>query len=290
MDTVAKLEWNGNISQELGRYIASNTPVIVRGMQGFAPLGWTISSLEARYGNTRIRVVVSDSQEFRYDDKKEREIQVMTLSEFIDKGIRNLGADGKYYALGRGLSTQFEGLTEEIKLPAAVSRFQSGRARFVERNLWMSHGGTRTALHFDTQENFNIQVEGEKRFWLHRTAIKGMYPLKLNSQASYLSQVDPRNIDREKFPDFPGHEGVEAVTQPGDMLYLPYGWWHQVDTTGHANLNVNFWWVPRWKLISHWPQTLRGAFVLAHRLGKHPHQRAEDMGEDSSAGESKESA
>ena len=106
--------------------------------------------------------MVSDSQNFVYSDKQERTIKSMSLSEFIDKGIRNLGADGKYYALGRGLSTQFPGLTEEIVLPTALSQFYSGIGRFLERNIWMSHEGTRTALHFDAQENFNVQVEGEK--------------------------------------------------------------------------------------------------------------------------------
>jgi lysine-specific demethylase 8 len=276
MKAVARIEWSDNISRELGKYIAANEAVVVSGIPDCTPLGWSISSLESRYGDSQIRVVVSDTQEFKYDEKKERDIQRMSLSEFIDKGIRNLGADGKYYALGRGLSTQFEGLTEEIELPKPLAKFYGGMGRFVERNVWMSHGGTRTALHFDTVENFNMQVEGEKRFWLHRTQIKGMYPLKLNSQASYLSQVDPRHVDREAFPDFREEGGIEAVTREGDMLYLPYGWWHQVDTTGEQNLNVNFWWVPRWKLLRYWPQSLRGAFVLAHRFGKHPHARAED--------------
>ena len=63
------------------------------------------------------------------------------------------------------------------------------------------------------------------------------------------------------------------MLKPGDMLYLPYGWWHQVDTTGTRNLNVNFWWLPRLKLFSLWQQSLRGAFVLAHRRGSHPHKR-----------------
>lgn len=279
MEAVARIEWSDNISRDLGKYIAANRAVVVSGIPDFAPMDWSISSMESRYGDTPIRVVVSDTQEFKYDEKKERDIQRMTLSEFIDKGIRNLGADGKYYALGRGLSSQFEGLTEEIELPQPLAKFYGGMGRFVERNVWMSHGGTRTALHFDTVENFNIQVEGEKKFWLHRTQIKNMYPLKLNSQASYLSRVDPRHVDREAFPDFSENGGIEAVTRAGDMLYLPYGWWHQVDTTGEQNLNVNFWWVPRWKLLRYWEQSLRGAFVLAHRFGKHPHARAEETKE-----------
>jgi hypothetical protein len=277
MEPVDTLRYSADVGQKLGKYIAANKPVVVTGLRDFPPLKWTVESLEERYGDTMIRVVVSDSQEFKYDEKKERTIVRMTLSEFIDRGIRNLGADGKYYALGRGLSTQFEGLTDEIVLPDQIARHYQGIGRFLERNLWMSHGGTRTALHFDTVDNFNIQVVGEKRFWLYPTKLEGMYPMKLNSQASYLSPVDPRKVDREKYPKFPQNGAFEVVTRPGDLLYLPYGWWHQVDTTGEENINVNFWWVPRLKLVRFWPQTMRGAFVIANRRGKHPHKRAEEQ-------------
>ena len=216
MEPVDTLRYSADVGQKLGKYIAANKPVVVTGLRDFPPLKWTVESLEERYGDTMIRVVVSDSQEFKYDEKKERTIVRMTLSEFIDRGIRNLGADGKYYALGRGLSTQFEGLTDEIVLPDQIARHYQGIGRFLERNLWMSHGGTRTALHFDTLDNFNIQVVGEKRFWLYPTKIEGMYPMKLNSQASYLSPVDPRKVDREKYPKF--RRAAPSRLSPGLMI------------------------------------------------------------------------
>lgn len=277
MKPVDSLPWSDEVGSALKRYMAANKPVVIRGMSDFPPLSWTIDALEARYGDIPIRIVVSDSQNFAYDETRERTIVRMTLSEFLDKGIRNPGADGKYYALGSGPAAQFPGLLDEIVLPGALARFYDGVGRFLERNVWMSPGGTRTALHFDTQENFNIQVEGEKSFWLHPPQIEGLYPYRLNSQASYVSPVDPRWVDRKKYPDFPMEGASEAVLGPGDMLYLPYGWWHQVDTTGKRNLNVNFWWVPRWKLLRFWRQSARGAFVLAHRRGSHPHKRAEKL-------------
>ena len=275
---VATLIWGKDVDVALKYYFSTNTPVVIKGMQDFEPLNWTIDSMEKEYGNATIRVVVGDSPTFIYNETQERTIEQMTLSEFIDKGIRNWGAGGKYYVLGRGFSTQFDGMTERIILPDNIAQFHSGIGRFLERNLWMSHGGTCTALHFDTVDNFNIQIQGEKRFWLYPTVNKGMYPMKFNSQASYVSPVTPRNVDREKYPDFPQTGASEAVLQAGDTLYLPYSWWHQVDTTGEENLNVNVWWAPKLrKMIKYWPQTLRGLAVLAHRGFKHPHKRAEKM-------------
>lgn len=283
MKQVDRIPWSDDIQAVLGRYIASNQPVIVEKIADFPPAKWTVDELEHRYGDIEIRVLVSDSQKFAYDEKRERTIARMKLHDFLERGVRNIGADGKYYALGKSPVDQFPGLREEIVLPPQLNGFVSGVGRFLEKNIWMSPHGTSTALHFDTQENFNIQIEGEKSFWLYPPRIDGMYPYKLNSQASYLSPVDPRNLDSTRYPDFPRDNGIEAVLGPGQLLYLPYSWWHQVDTTGHGNLNVNIWWLPRLKLLSLWQQSLRGAFVLLHRAGAHPHQRAEDESEKKAA-------
>jgi hypothetical protein len=280
MKQVDALRWSGEAPVALRRYISSNKPLIIKALSDFQPLDWTINALERRYGDIIIRVIVSDSQKFSYDENRERTVVRLPLTEFLDRGIRHVGAEGKYYALGRGPAAQFPGLMEEIVLPDGLARFVTGMGRFLEKNVWMSPGGTRTALHFDTVENFNIQIEGEKNFWLYPPRIKGMYPHKLNSQAAYVSPVDPRQLDQQAFPNFPESERLEGVLKPGDLLYLPYGWWHQVDTCGERNLNVNFWWLPRWKLISLWQQSLRGAFVLAHRRGAHPHKRAEKFGKN----------
>jgi hypothetical protein len=35
--------------------------------------------------------------------------------------------------------------------------------------------------------------------------------------------------------------GWEVELQAGDQLFIPEGWWHQVDST-HRTAAVNFWW------------------------------------------------
>ena len=277
MKHVKTLPWDTALSGGLKAFIRSNEPVIVEGMRDFPPLRWSVDELERRYGDIHIRVITSNTQYFSYDEKRERAVVQMPLAEFIEWGIRRVGADGQYYALGRSPAAQFPGLLDEIVLPKPLRQLQQGVGRLLEKNLWMSPGGTRTALHFDTVENFNIQVEGQKSFLLFPPSIQGMYPHRLNSQASYVSPVDPRYPDLARFPDFPIQKASEAVLSPGSMLYLPYGWWHQVNTTGDRNVNVNYWWLPRLKLLRYWRQSLRGAIVVAHRRGKHPHERAEKM-------------
>ncbi|CAK0893360.1 unnamed protein product [Prorocentrum cordatum] len=43
---------------------------------------------------------------------------------------------------------------------------------------------------------------------------------------------------REALPD-----RLEAELQPGELLFLPAGWFHQVHSFGE-HMSVNFWWTP----------------------------------------------
>ena len=60
---------------------------------------------------------------------------------------------------------------------------------------------------------------------------------------NYLSYVDCDNPDYERFPKFRQAVALEGILEPGEMLFLPAGWWHQVRSMDLA-ISVNFWWEP----------------------------------------------
>jgi len=46
---------------------------------------------------------------------------------------------------------------------------------------------------------------------------------------------------RARFPSFTNAKCLEAVLGPGEMLYIPRGWWHYVRSL-EASCSVSFWW------------------------------------------------
>jgi hypothetical protein len=52
---------------------------------------------------------------------------------------------------------------------------------------------------------------------------------------------DIRRVDAQRFPCFQFARAITLTLRAGDVLLLPYGWWHQVQTTGRS-LAVNYWW------------------------------------------------
>ncbi len=60
-----------------------------------------------------------------------------------------------------------------------------------------------------------------------------------------MSPVDIAAPDLERFPRFSGARRMACVLRPGDVLFMPAFWWHEVqsypDPMERRNLAVNFW-------------------------------------------------
>lgn len=111
-------------------------------------------------------------------------------------------------------------------------------------NLWISHRGVFTQSHFDELENFNIALAGRKRFVLSPPGFREYYPRSIVRGFGDKSRaVDFDNVSRERFPRLIPKlaQRREVILEPGQMLYLPLAWWHQVESLDELNINVNFW-------------------------------------------------
>lgn len=105
--------------------------------------------------------------------------------------------------------------------------FWKGRIRFPIG--WIGPAGSYTGLHYDIAPNLFAQFHGSKEFLLYppsQTAC--MYPSRRYDIGSVLSDVDARKPDYHRYPRFREAQGMEAVVEPGQMLFTPRGWWHQV--------------------------------------------------------------
>ncbi|KAL2612998.1 hypothetical protein R1flu_024690 [Riccia fluitans] len=111
-------------------------------------------------------------------------------------------------------------------------------------NLWMSMKSSRSSTHYDPYHNVLCVVAGEKRVMLWSpSAAPYLYPLPVYGEASNHSGVDMIAPDYDIHPRFRmALQKAKIVTlQPGDALFIPEGWYHQVDNVG-VTIAVNFWW------------------------------------------------
>lgn len=134
------------------------------------------------------------------------------------------------------LATHFPGLSEAN--PLAILPDVPGR-------IWTGNASV-TRLHYDLNPNVLVAAAGERRVYLFAPdQLPNLYPGPFDRTIGGVpvSMVDIENPDLVRFPRFadaqPHMQVVDMV--PGDGLFIPYGWWHQVHAPGPFNVAVNYW-------------------------------------------------
>lgn len=108
--------------------------------------------------------------------------------------------------------------------------------------LWIGSAGTVSGLHFDLADNLHAQVSGRKRFTLVAPAQSAcVYPNSFFDGVPNGCRVDVERPDYARYPRLREVETFVAELGPGDVIYLPRGWWHHVRTL-ETGISVNFWW------------------------------------------------
>ena len=119
-------------------------------------------------------------------------------------------------------------------------------AAHVAPRIWLGHPSNVSA-HFDAYDNLACVVAGVRRFTLFPPeAIEGLYVGPIDNtmagQAVSFAAAAPR--DDDKYPLFAKfrEQALCAELHPGDAIYIPELWWHQIESTASFNGLVNYWW------------------------------------------------
>jgi len=104
------------------------------------------------------------------------------------------------------------------------------------------------AAHYDQPNNIACCVVGKRRFTLFPPEqIHNLYPGPLTPTpgGQVVTLADLSKPDFTRFPRL--KEALEnayiADLTPGDALYYPSMWWHEVEAFGRFNAMVNYWWM-----------------------------------------------
>jgi hypothetical protein len=206
---------------------AQGLPFIISGIVG----RWPLTSLDPavlreQFAGLPVRARVGDYINTAF--AADRAMQDMSMGEYLD--LVEADAPGLPPYLG---NLALRELNRLCHWPAYFDKM--GPPRF-----WIGPARTVTPLHCDFDDNIFAQIWGTKRIVLappHHDAF--LYVREANSLL-FGSPVDPEAPDFAQFPLARQATFIECIVEPGDMLYVPAGWYHQVRALSFS-LSSNRW-------------------------------------------------
>eukprot|EP00884_Botryococcus_braunii_P002449 jgi/Botrbrau1/12204/Bobra.0197s0001.2 len=113
-------------------------------------------------------------------------------------------------------------------------------------NLWLSTRTSRSSLHYDPHHNLLVVVGGGGKAvrLLSPASTRHLAPMPVWGESANHSPVDLLS-PHPGVPLDPATLSACSAAQcaklnEGDVLFIPEGWWHQVETSG-VTIAVNFW-------------------------------------------------
>jgi hypothetical protein len=160
---------------------------------------------------------------------------------------------------------------ESAPLPDCLPDFASGnRLELLDGSIvpriWIGNA-VKVQTHYDFSNNIACVLAGRRRFTLFPPEqLPNLYPgpMDITLAGVPISMVPLENPDFERYPRF--REALAAARvaelEPGDALFIPYGWWHHVQSLRPFNVLVNYWWADSSPLTSPLDSLLHGLLAL----------------------------
>jgi len=206
---------------------AAGLPFLMTGMVGRWPLiRLTPLDLRQRCGEAPVRARVGDYIGTAF--APDRAMRDMALRDYLD--LVTIPGDGLPPYVG---NLELPGLNALCHWPGFFERM--GPPRY-----WLGPAATITPLHCDYDDNVFAQVWGSKRIMLAPPHHEPFLYVREANPVLFGSPVDAEAPDFERYPLARQATLIEVVIEPGEMLYVPAGWYHQVHAL-EFSLSVNRW-------------------------------------------------
>ena len=126
----------------------------------------------------------------------------------------------------------------------------------VAPHLWVSGGveASKSVIHMDSYVNQHCVLQGRKRFMLIPANVPittpeyGWVDTEVetldgfeDAYGAFFGMIDTDNVDLKKFPKWNDVPWFKAELNAGDCIYMPYGWFHYVESDPQITVSWHQW-------------------------------------------------
>jgi lysine-specific demethylase 8 len=226
------------------RFATRRRPVVITGaMDGWPALGrWSPKDFAERLGDLEVQAITSDEGKdgvpLSPEELTRTRLEKLPMRDFL---VEVASGPVRRYVSGMSMKSGFGVLLDEIEPPPYREPGSSTPPR-----LWL--GRVVGPLHYDPCDNLHGIVHGKKRFTLFAAReLRNLYPSSMLSYVPTMSRLSLAEPDYARFPRLRKARPLVVDLEPGELLFIPAGWWHQV-TAPVVTISIDFPWstMPRW--------------------------------------------
>jgi ribosomal protein L16 Arg81 hydroxylase len=222
-----RLEKRAGLSAEefFTRYYFGHRPVVLQGlMDDWPALGrWSLDYFREHCGDIEVEIMSGRNANPNHAFEHERHRATVRMAQFV-RMLEEAGETNDFYMVPRNENWRREGLSLLRKDVRAPSGIIDPALDPTMMTLLLGPAGTLTPLHHDNMNVLLAQVLGRK----HVGLVPSFEPHRVYPRHGTFSHVDATNPDATRHPAFLEASRVEVVLEPGEMLFIPVGWWHWV--------------------------------------------------------------
>jgi hypothetical protein len=205
-------------------FVRLNRPVIIPGAAASWPalVKWTDTYLKDRCGSASVNVMMnrggaSVAQQYAGVALS----TTMRFSDYVDL-VASGGPTNSYYLVAK--NEFFANETTQV-LAADVSPLSIAGTdcRGGQVKLWFGPSGTHTPFHYDSKSSLFVQVRGRKRVRL----VSPWHSELMNQQTPWYAAAEGK-LNTKATDGRPCFPEAVVMLEPGDALFIPVGWWHEV--------------------------------------------------------------
>lgn len=201
--------------------LAAGRPVLIANGAAAWPASqrWSFEMLAARGATTQVVL------EYGNVMQRETRFERTTLAGYVERLLQPRDPNCEHAYLS--VFELFEAMPE-LRHDVDFEPLRAHRAKCFLRG-WLGPAGTVTGLHADYPDNLLAQIRGRKIVHLISPAeTDKLYPSNKYEYGIRMSSIDFQRYDSKRWPRVQTATIVQAMLNPGDLLFIPAGWWHHV--------------------------------------------------------------